>query len=54
MTNWDKTDETGVCTTDKDREDAQFVCDHLNIPFKEVNFVKEYWNDVFRYMFTDM
>ena len=50
MTNWDKTDETGVCTTDKDREDAQFVCDHLNIPFKEVSFVKEYWNDVFRYL----
>ncbi|KAL3852801.1 hypothetical protein ACJMK2_016416 [Sinanodonta woodiana] len=47
MKNWDVRDEMGICTTDQDREDAKFVCDHLRIPFYEVNFVKEYWNQVF-------
>ena len=48
MKNWDKTNETGKCSQDEDREDAQYVCQKLGIPFQEVNFVKEYWNDVFR------
>lgn len=48
MKNWDSVNEQGVCSADVDREYAQFVCKHLNIPFHEVNFVKEYWNDVFR------
>lgn len=49
MKNWDALDETGHCSVNKDREDAKFVCDHLKIPFHEVNFVKKYWNEVFRY-----
>lgn len=53
MKNWDIADETGRCTTDADREDAQFVCDHLKIPLMEVNFVKEYWNDVFSSLLKD-
>ena len=48
MRNWDVLDETGECAADRDSEDAQFVCHKLNIPFREVNFVKEYWHDVFR------
>ena len=48
MKNWDLTDEYGRCTSDKDREDAEYVCDHLKIPLHHVNFVKEYWTDVFR------
>ncbi|XP_072027599.1 mitochondrial tRNA-specific 2-thiouridylase 1-like [Amphiura filiformis] len=47
MRNWDVLDETGECAADRDCEDAQFVCQKLNIPFREVNFVKEYWNNVF-------
>ncbi len=47
MKNWDLTNELGQCTTDEDRKDAQYVCQHLNIPLREVNFVKEYWNNVF-------
>ncbi|XP_022300440.2 mitochondrial tRNA-specific 2-thiouridylase 1-like [Crassostrea virginica] len=47
MKNWDEKDEKGHCTSDRDKEDAQFVCQHIGIPFHEVNFVKEYWNDVF-------
>lgn len=48
MKNWDSLDEHGVCTADKDCEDAYRVCQVLDIPFHQVSYVKEYWNDVFR------
>lgn len=49
MRNWDGKDETGICTADKDAEDAERTCKLIGIPFVEVNFVKEYWNLVFEY-----
>lgn len=48
MRNWDVADEKGFCQADLDREDAEYVCNKIGIPFFEVNFVKEYWNNVFR------
>lgn len=50
MKNWDEKDEVGQCLSDRDMEDAKFVCQHIGIPFQEVNFVKDYWNEVFRYL----
>lgn len=47
MKNWDETDERGFCSSDKDFEDALFVSDKLDIPLKQINYVKEYWNEVF-------
>ncbi|KAK2497567.1 hypothetical protein MC885_008381 [Smutsia gigantea] len=47
MKNWDLLDEHGVCTADKDCDDAYRVCQILDIPFHQVSYVKEYWNDVF-------
>ncbi|XP_014473250.1 PREDICTED: mitochondrial tRNA-specific 2-thiouridylase 1 [Dinoponera quadriceps] len=47
MKNWDIRDETGKCTIEKDYIDAQWVCDKLKIPLVQVDFVKEYWNEVF-------
>lgn len=47
MKNWDGRDEIGYCTNDKDFEDAQLISNHLKIPLVQVNYVKEYWNDVF-------
>ncbi|XP_051684119.2 mitochondrial tRNA-specific 2-thiouridylase 1 isoform X1 [Oryctolagus cuniculus] len=47
MKNWDQLDEHGVCTADRDCEDAYRVCQILDIPFHQVSYVKEYWNDVF-------
>lgn len=47
MRNWDEKDEKGHCTGDADAEDAEWVCRKLEIPFHEVNFVKDYWNNVF-------
>lgn len=48
MKNWDQTDETGECSLERDWNDAQFVCNKLNVPIERVDFVKQYWNDVFR------
>ena len=48
MRNWDVRNEKGRCLSDEDREDAAFVCKHLKIPLYEVDFVKQYWNEVFR------
>lgn len=49
MRNWDITDETGNCTVNEDLRDAEWICSKLGIQLHEVNFVKEYWNEVFRY-----
>ncbi|CAI2350468.1 unnamed protein product [Caenorhabditis sp. 36 PRJEB53466] len=48
MVNWDAQEEgTSQCPRSKDESDAKSVCDRLKIPFYTVNFVKQYWNDVF-------
>ena len=49
MKNWDIIDETGECMAEKDFADADWICKKLKIPLIRVNFVKDYWNDVFRY-----
>ncbi|CAL1526650.1 unnamed protein product [Lymnaea stagnalis] len=53
MKNWDIRDEKGKCSTDVDKEDAAWVCKTLNIPLFEVNFVKEYWHEVFSDLVKD-
>ncbi|KHJ90946.1 putative tRNA (5-methylaminomethyl-2-thiouridylate)-methyltransferase [Oesophagostomum dentatum] len=48
MVNWDSVEEgTSNCPRTKDEADARRVCEKLDIPFSTVNFVKEYWNEVF-------
>lgn len=47
MKNWDLIDEHGKCPGEADLVDAEWVCDRLRIPLTVVNFVKEYWNNVF-------
>ncbi|XP_047430665.1 mitochondrial tRNA-specific 2-thiouridylase 1 [Mugil cephalus] len=47
MKNWDSLDESGVCISEKDCEDAYKVCQILDIPFHQVSYVKEYWHEVF-------
>ncbi|XP_070151079.1 mitochondrial tRNA-specific 2-thiouridylase 1 isoform X2 [Polyergus mexicanus] len=47
MKNWDIRDETGKCAVEKDYEDARWICDKLKIPLIQIDFVKEYWNEVF-------
>ena len=48
MRNWDSRDETGQCPSERDSRQAAEVCRQLGIPHTEVDFAKEYWNDVFR------
>ena len=50
MRNWDSSDEEGgnsACTLSQDLKDMQQVCARLGIPTVEVDFMKEYWHDVF-------
>ena len=50
---WDPLDEglepgsPMACSADTDERDARRVCHALRIPFHVVDFVKEYWTDVF-------
>lgn len=47
MKNWEEQDENGVCSSAADYEDVVRVCGQLDIPCYSVNFVKEYWDQVF-------
>jgi tRNA (5-methylaminomethyl-2-thiouridylate)-methyltransferase len=49
MRNWDSSDEIGevACSIDRDREHMRQVCHRLDIPAVDVDFVKDYWNEVF-------
>ncbi|XP_078484989.1 mitochondrial tRNA-specific 2-thiouridylase 1 [Ciona intestinalis] len=47
MRNWDLEDEVGQCSVQEDANYATRVCRALDIPFYEVNLVKEYWTNVF-------
>ncbi|XP_026119825.1 mitochondrial tRNA-specific 2-thiouridylase 1 isoform X2 [Carassius auratus] len=47
MKNWDSQDERGLCSSERDCEDAYKVCKMLDMPFHQVTYVKEYWHEVF-------
>ncbi len=56
MRNWDSTTnlelnniltEDEICQQEEDYNDAKSVADHLGIKLHRVDFVKEYWDDVF-------
>jgi len=57
MRNWDSaanndflgnpTVDDGICPQEKDYNDAKAVADCLGIPLYRVDFIKEYWDDVF-------
>lgn len=53
MRNWDSSDERGECTSRQDWQDVQKVCETLDIECSHVDFVKEYWNDVFEKTLAD-
>ena len=47
MKNWEEKDENGVCTSAEDYKDVEKVCVKLDIPYYSIDFVKEYWDNVF-------
>ncbi|GMR48065.1 hypothetical protein PMAYCL1PPCAC_18260 [Pristionchus mayeri] len=53
MMNWDTVEEgTSSCPRTRDEADARGIAHKLDIPFHSLNFVKEYWNEVFMKMIT--
>ena len=61
MKNWDSningdkegiTD--GICPQEIDYIDAKKVCDHLGIPLYRIDFIKEYWDNVFSYFLKEL
>ncbi|KFD50594.1 hypothetical protein M514_08543 [Trichuris suis] len=47
MHNWDLNEEGSSCTSSGDLLDASKVADHLELPLHRVEFVRQYWLDVF-------
>jgi len=61
MKNWDSNINNdsegitdGVCPQELDYRDAKSVCDELSIPLYRVDFIKEYWDDVFGYFLNEL
>lgn len=64
MRNWDSTinnDYLGnpnlnndICPQEKDYNDALEVCKKLDIPLHRIDFVKEYWDNVFTYFLDEL
>lgn len=64
MRNWDSTvnnDSLGnpninneICPQEMDYNDAKKVCDFLGIPLYRVDFIKEYWDNVFSYFLKEL
>ena len=53
MKNWEEDDKTEYCTAMSDLQDAQSVCDKLNIKLHTANFASEYWDNVFEIFLTE-
>lgn len=53
MKNWEERDANGVCTSTKDFQDVISVCEKLEIPYYSVEFVKEYWDNVFKHFLDE-
>lgn len=54
MKNWEEDAGDGHCTAATDSLDAQAVCEKLGIPFFEVNFSKDYLDNVFSEFLKDL
>ena len=63
MRNWDSTlnndilgnpnNNNEVCPQEEDYNDAKKVAEHLGIELKRVDFIKEYWDEVFTYFLEE-
>lgn len=51
MTNWE--DDDGYCTAADDLQDSRNVCEQLGIPLHNVNFSKQYRDQVFEYFLDE-
>ena len=51
MRNWQDEDEN--CPATQDYQDALAVADHIGIPLTQVNFAKNYWDNVFQHFLDE-
>ena len=65
MRNWDSSinndilgnpniNNNDICPQEQDYNDALAVCKKLNIPLHRIDFVKEYWDNVFTYFLDEL
>lgn len=64
MRNWDSTINNdvngnptfnqGICPQEIDYNDAKKTCDILGIPLHRIDFIKEYWDFVFKYFLDEL
>lgn len=62
MRNWDSmvngefdgSPEGNICPQEEDYNDAKKVADHLGIELHRIDFIKEYWDDVFTYFLDEL
>lgn len=61
MRNWDSTingenfeNNDIICPQERDYNDAKKVCEKLEIPLYRVDFIKEYWDYVFKYFLDEL
>ncbi len=43
-----------ICPQEQDYNDALAVCEHIGIPLHRVDFIKEYWDNVFTYFLEEL
>lgn len=53
MKNWEEKDANGICRSALEYEDVVSVCEQIGIPYYSVNFVKEYWDNVFNHFLEE-
>ena len=53
MKNWDDDDGTEYCTAAQDLLEAEAACHRLGIELLEVNFARQYWDDVFAHFLAE-
>ena len=46
--------KNNICPQEQDYNDALKVCEKLNIPLYRVDFIKEYWDYVFKYFLDEL
>ena len=53
MKNWEEDDTDEYCAAAQDLEDAQAICDKLEIKLHTINFATEYWDNVFEFFLAE-
>jgi tRNA-specific 2-thiouridylase len=54
MKNWEEQNADGECQSASEYADVMRVCDQIGIPYYSVNFVKEYWDNVFQHFLREL